>query len=305
MARRIVEITQNHYLSVERGFLRISQDKQLVARLPIDSVEALILHSDGAVCSANTLHRMALEKIPVVICDGARHTPTGFLLSLDGNYHQGAVMDAQISSALPLNKRLWQKIISAKVSQQAGLVNALGKNNARLLRLAKEVSSGDVTNCESQAARIYFPLVFGSSFKRNRYAKGINSLLNYGYMVLRAGVLRHIVAAGLHPTVGIFHRNRLNAMRLGDDVMEPFRPFVDWLVFQLAEKGETSLNPEIKTYLAALWQKDTPNSQGICEFWVCVQALAKSVAKSYLTKDIVLDLPKTLTPAQWKNFAQC
>lgn len=305
MARRIVEITQNHYLSVERGFLRISKDKQLIARLPIDSMEALILHSDGAVCSVNTLHRMAQEKIPVVICDGAKHIPTGFLLSLDGNYHQGAVMDAQISSTLPLNKRLWQKIISAKISQQAGLINALGKNNARLLRLAKEVSSGDATNCESQAARTYFPLVFGSSFRRNRYGKGINSLLNYGYMVLRAGVLRHIVAAGLHPTVGIFHRNRLNAMRLGNDIMEPFRPFVDWLVFQLVEKGKTSLDPQAKTFLTGLWQKDTPTDQGICEFWVCVQGLAKSLARAYLTKNIVLDLPKTLTPAQWRKFAQC
>jgi len=305
MARQIVEITQSHYLSIERGFLRISQDKQLVAKLPVDSVEALILHSNGAVCSANTLHRMAHEKIPVVICDGIRHTPTGFLLSLDGNYHQGAVMDAQISSTLPFKKRLCQKIISAKINQQAGVVKALGGNNARLLRLAKEVSSGDATNCESQAARIYFPLIFGASFRRNRNVKGINSLLNYGYMVLRAGVLRHIVAAGLHPTVGIFHKNRLNAMRLGDDIMEPFRPFVDWLVFQLAEKGETSLNPQVKTYLAGLWQQDTPTSQGVCEFWVCVQTLVKSVAKSYLTKNPSLDLPKTLTPAQWRKFAQC
>jgi CRISPR-associated protein Cas1 len=305
MARRIVEITQDRYLSVERGFLRISQDKQLIARLPIDSVEALILHSAGAVCSANTLHRMALEKIPVVVCDGARHTPTGFLLSLDGNYHQGAVMDAQVSSTLPFNKRLWQKIVSAKISQQASLVKALEKNNAPLLRLAKEVSSGDATNCESQAARIYFPLVYGASFRRSRYGKGINPLLNYGYMVLRAGVLRHLVAAGLHPTIGIFHRNRLNAMRLGDDLMEPFRPFVDWLVFQLAEKGKVSLDPEAKAYLAGLWQQETPAAHGMCEFWVCVQALAKSLAKSYLAKDIVLDLPKILTPAQWGNFTQC
>lgn len=305
MAHRIVEITQNHYLSVERGFLRISQDKQLIARLPIDSVGALILHSDGPICSVNTLHRMAQEKIPVVICDGTRHTPTGFLLSLDGNYHQGAVMDAQISSTLPLNKRLWQKIISAKISQQAGLVNALGKNNARLLSLANEVSSGDATNCESQAARIYFPLVFGASFRRNRYGKGINPLLNYGYMVLRAGVLRHLVAAGLHPTIGIFHRNRLNAMRLGDDIMEPFRPFVDWLVFQLAKQGKTSLDPQAKAYLAGLWKQETPTAQGMCEFWVCVQTLARSLAKSYLTKNFVLDLPKALTPAQWRTFAQC
>ena len=303
MGRQVVEITQiKQHVSIDRGFLIISYHGKEIGKIPLDLIDALILHSNGPSCSVKMLHRMAEKKIPVVICDGKTHSPSGVLLPIEGHHRQGAVMDAQLTATQPLRKQLWKKIIVSKILQQASLVAAVGENSAHLEKLAMQVNSGDTKNCEAQAAKIYFPLVFGVNFRRGRDLGGLNSLLNYGYMVLRAGILRQIVAAGLHPTIGLFHHNKLNAMRLADDLMEPFRPFVDWTVRKLSDSGLEDITPKAKAILVQIWQQSIPMRLGATQGQACLEVLAKSLAKIYLKERSALELPKKLTPNQWKNF---
>ena len=133
-------------------------------------------------------------------------------------------MRAQWQAKAPLLKRAWKQIIISKVRMQARVLAVFGQPNARLNQLARKVTSGDNTNIEAQAARYYWPLVLGKEFRRDRMGPGANSLLNYGYTVLRAVAARSVVAAGMHPTIGIHHSNRGNAFALADDIVEPFRP---------------------------------------------------------------------------------
>lgn len=234
MVGRIIEIsTDKKHLAVDRGFVCISENDRELARFPIDDIDAVIVHAHGITYTNNFLVRLAEHKIPFVVC-GANHAPVSYLLPLDGHYKQGAVMDAQVATKIPLNKKLWQDIIRTKIKMQANVLKYLGRNYRSLEEMAKGVRSGDVENIEGQAARFYWTELFGKDFKRDRELSGINSLLNYGYTILRSSTIRYIIGAGLHPTLGIHHCNMLNNARLGDDLMEPFRPYVDMMVHSLA-----------------------------------------------------------------------
>ena len=299
MSGRIVEIvSSNKHLAVERGFLTVSEGRIELARIPLDSIDSLILNAYGLTYTNNMLVRIADEKIPVVIC-GNNHEPKAFMLPIDGNYRQGAIMDAQAAASAPLKKRLWQQIVKCKISQQASLVSFIGEKPAHLLRLAKQVKSGDPDNCESQAARLYWPLLFGRQFRRDRFLPGINGLLNYGYTILRSAVVRAIVCAGLHPTMGLFHKNILNPMRLGDDLMEPFRPFVDMAVYQLVKSGNNDLSKNEKKRFAELLTLNLPTHLGETEMGYCIQFFAVSLAKVFLNEKKDLDLPKIMQQTDW------
>ena len=165
------------------------------------------------------------------------------LLSIDGNFQQAKRFDAQVAASLPLTKRLWAEIVKSKLQQQAAALEATGAPAIPLSALVKKVRSGDPDNYEAQGARRYWGLLFGDDFRRDQQTGGINSMLNYGYTVLRATTARAVVAAGLHPTLGLHHSNEGNAMRLVDDLMEPFRPVIDLKVWQLNRQGETFITP--------------------------------------------------------------
>ena len=157
--------------------------------------------------------------------------------------------------------------------------------------LASRVRSGDPENIEAQAARLYWPRLMGDKFRRDRDQAGQNSFLNYGYMVLRAATARSIVAAGLHPSLSIFHQSRGTALRLADDLMEPFRPFVDAIVRRLGESGAQDLGAEEKAALAAIAMLDLEGPRGASPVQVCLDRLATSLAQVYLGVRDTLELP--------------
>jgi len=165
-------------------------------------------------------------------------------------------MSRQIESSLPLRKNMWMQTVVAKIRNQAALLNALGEDNKRLLRLAEKVKSGDPENVEGQAASYYWDRLFilSEGFMRHRSGPPPNNLLNYGYAILRAVIARSLVASGLLPTLGIFHHNRYNAYCLADDIMEPYRPFVDKLVVEIVDARIPidELNKDLKAKLLCI-----------------------------------------------------
>ncbi|MDZ4124868.1 MAG: type II CRISPR-associated endonuclease Cas1, partial [Hydrogenophaga sp.] len=178
-----------------------------------------------------------------------------------------------------------------KLEQQAAALEATGAPTAPLSALAAKVKSGDPDNLEAQGARRYWGLLFGSGFRRDQSAGNTNALLNYGYTVLRAATARAVIAAGLHPSIGLNHSHDNNAMRLVDDLMEPFRPVVDLKVWQLMRNQEDEVTPETKRALVRTLYDGMQSEAGATPVMVCIQKLATSLALVYLGQRGKLDLP--------------
>jgi CRISPR-associated protein Cas1 len=200
-------------------------------------------------------------------------------------------MAAQIEGTRPLAKRLWQAVVRAKIVQQGAVLESLGRPSGGFHLLSRKVKSGDPENVEAQAARRYWPLIMGPEFRRDPDLPGVNGMLNYAYTVLRAGTARAVMAAGLHPAIGIHHRGPHNTFRLADDLMEPFRPIADLLIRRLTDDGATEVTPETKKAMAALPTLDMATAQGTTPLGTCLQRLATSLARAYETREAELDLP--------------
>jgi len=293
---RIVDITTDQqHLSALRGFLKVEHKGAEVGRVPLDDIAAVIVHGHGITYSNNLLVALAKRNALLVTC-GANHTPAGLFWPLSGHHLQGGRMRAQWQASKPLQKRLWQQLVQAKIRMQAAVLTGFGQPYGALEALASKVRSGDPENIEAQAARRYWPLLMGKTFRRDRAEPGVNSLLNYGYTVLRASTARAIVAAGLHPTIGLGHSNRANDLALADDLMEPFRPIVDVAARALSEGGVTSVTKEAKVIFAGLTALDLTMTQGESPVFMGLQRLATSLAKSFEAGRSGLDLPAPLAP---------
>jgi CRISPR-associated protein Cas1 len=298
MIGRIIEIAGNgRYLSLDRGFLVVSHKGEEIGRTPIDDVAALIGNAHGLVYSNNLLVALTERGAPFVLC-GANHRPAGLLWPVENHHRQAARMDAQLRATLPLRKRLWKQIVRAKIGMQAAAVAICGGPELSLRRLASKVRSGDPSNIEGQAARLYWGLLFGKSFRRNREAVGANAMLNYGYTVLRAIVARHVMAAGLHPGIPLHHANEGNAMRLVDDVMEPFRPLVDVCVRYLIDAGNVEMDIGVRRELAILGTRSLRTAHGVSPVSVVVQRLSTSLAQVYGKPSASLELPDVSFPVK-------
>lgn len=200
-------------------------------------------------------------------------------------------MDAQLHTTAPLRKRLWKQIVQAKINAQAVAIAYFGESNRPLQRMASKVRSGDPSNIDGQAARLYWKLLFGESFRRDRDAPGANAMLNYGYTVLRAVVARQVMAAGLHPGIPLHHANESNAMRLVDDLMEPFRPLVDVCVRKLIAAGRSKLDAGTRRELAILGTRSALTAYGMTTVSTTVQRLAASLAHVCEAGTGALELP--------------
>lgn len=291
---RIIEIAQNNrHLAVDRGFMTVSEDGQEIGRVPIDQIGAVIANAHGLTYSNNFLVRLADQCAPLVVC-GANHVPVSVVLPLESHHLQGDIITAQAALKPAALNRFWKEIIRAKLTQQAAVLTACGTVDTPLRYMAKQVKNGDPENLEGQGAKYYFQSLFGKDFRRDRGQSGINAMLNYGYTILRSAVIRSIVAAGLHPSLGIHHCNQYNAMRLADDLMEPFRPLVDFCVYRLPNKSDT-VTTEIKQRLVAVLSCTAQTSKGSCEINYLIENLAVSLAKCALGETDKLDLPPTMT----------
>ncbi len=294
MIGRIVEVADDRrHLFLSRGFLVVQDtegERKELGQVPLDDVAAVIANAHGLSYTNNLLVALAERCAPFVLC-AANHNAVGMILPIEGNYQQAKRFDAQIAATQPLMKRLWAEIVKSKLQQQAAALEAAGAPFIPLSALVRKVRAGDPDNFEAQGARRYWGLLFGEDFRRDQQAGGLNSMLNYGYTVLRAATARAVVAAGLHPTIGLHHSNEGNAMRLVDDLMEPFRPMIDLKVWQLHKQGEGQITPDSKRALVRTLYDDMQTSAGATPVMVCTQKLATSLAQVFMGEKNKLDLP--------------
>ncbi len=227
--------------------------------VPIEDIGILMLDNAQVTITQALLAKLLANNVAVISCD-ATHHPVGLLLPLEGNSLQSQKMRFQIEASMPLKKQLWQQTIEAKLANQAAHFRQLRKPYQFLQTLSETVKSGDVDNFEAQGASFYWKHLFAEElqFVRERFGAPPNNLLNYGYAILRAIVARALVGSGLLPTLGIFHRNQYNAYCLADDIMEPYRPYVDVLVYQMVRNNGQflELTPSMKKQLLELPQTD-------------------------------------------------
>ena len=299
MIGRIVEVADDRrHLFMHRGFMVVQDtegERKELGQVPLDDIAAVIANAHGLSYTNNLLVALVERGAPFVLC-GANHNAVGMLLPIDGNYQQGKRFDAQLEAAKPITKRLWAEVVRSKLQQQAAALEAIGRPTAPLSALIGKVRSGDPENLEAQGARRYWSLLFGEGFRRDQEASGLNAMLNYGYTVLRATMARSVIAAGLHPTLGMHHSNDSNPMRLVDDLMEPFRPVMDLKIWLLQNSGEASITPETKRALVRTLYDDMQTDMGATPVMVCMQKLATSLAQVYLGEREKLDLPLPSLP---------
>jgi len=288
---RVVEIAEEgRHLAKERGFLVVQAGREELGRIPLDDIAALIATARGTSLTTSLIAALAERGTPVVLC-GGNFAPAALVFPLAGHHAQQRRMEAQLEATRPLAKRLWAKVVSAKLRAQAAALEAAGQPGGALLRLARTVRSGDPGNAEAQGARRYWPLLMGEGFRRDPALPGANALLNYGYAVLRAGVARAVCAAGLHPSLGIFHRHPRNPLPLADDLMEPFRPLIDAEVCAMVSEGHAEVDTAAKRRLAALLAEDLPTAAGTSPLATCLVRCAASLAESYLSGVPALEFP--------------
>jgi CRISPR-associated protein Cas1 len=300
MLGRIVEISgEGRRLSLHRGFLEISGSDGLLGQVPINDIDAVIASSPAISYTNQALAALADRGAPVVIC-GSNFAPRAYLLPVDGHHAQGDRFEAQAAAKLPTKKRLWASIVKAKITAQAAALERIGASPIPLRHLVSRVRSGDPTNIEAQAAQKYLPALLGADFKRDRNAAGANACLNYGYTVLRAATARSVVAAGLHPSLGLHHKSKGSALRLSDDLMEPFRPAVDLLVVGLTREkhvnGALVLDPPTKRQLAAVLHADYVTDEGVTPLSTVLSRLAQSLVQVFLHERSALAFPKSAVP---------
>lgn len=260
------------------------QDDGEMKTVPIEDIGLVVLDHSQITITSGVIAKMLEKNVAIITCDGTHH-PTGLMLNLDGHTLQSRQFAAQVESSLPMRKNMWQQTITAKIYNQATLLEQLKKENKYLLNLAKDVKSGDAENHEAKAAGYYWRNLFPPSvaFRRDRFGMPPNNMLNYGYAILRAVVARSLVGSGLLPTLGIFHRNQYNAYCLADDIMEPYRPFVDKLVCTLTDPVEPliDLTPDVKRQLLTIPAMDVFMDGQKSPLLVAVQRTTASVAKCF------------------------
>lgn len=220
---------------------------------PIEDLGVVVLDHKQITLTHGLIEKLLDNNTALLTCDSSR-MPVGLMLPLCGNKTQSERFNSQINASDPLKKNLWQQTIKAKITNQAEVLKKFRSCNIRnMTHWAGEVKSGDPDNFEGRAAAYYWKEAFPQieNFTRGREENPPNNLLNYGYAILRAVIARSLVASGLLPTLGIHHHNRYNAYCLADDIMEPYRPFVDELVFLIVDSGEdyTELTTSLKSKL--------------------------------------------------------
>ncbi|MCA9061130.1 MAG: type II CRISPR-associated endonuclease Cas1 [Planctomycetaceae bacterium] len=237
MRNRILEISQQPArLKVEHRQLVLQHARDSPRSIPLEDVAVLIVAHPQVSYTQAVLSELVNNGGVLVTCDRSR-MPNGMLLPLEAHSTQTARFQQQFRMPLPRKKRLWQQVVRGKIAMQAFLLVELTGRDHGLTPLLAQVRSGDPTNVEARAARMYWTALLGKDFRRDRGAEDINAMLNYGYAILRAAMARAVCAAGLHPSVGLHHQNQYNAWCLADDMMEPFRPCVDRVVYRLSQGG--------------------------------------------------------------------
>lgn len=270
--------TKNEQLIIEK------QDTGEIISTPIEDIGILILDHQQITLTQYLLAKLLENNVAVITCDPTHH-PAGLFYCLDGHTLQSQKHQRQIEASVPLKKQLWQQTVVAKIKNQAELLKQQRIENKYLLKLCDLVRSGDPDNCEAKAAIYYWKHLFPDflQFTRDRNGPPPNNLLNYGYTILRALVARSLTASGLLPTLGIHHRNQYNNFCLADDIMEPYRPFVDAVVCHIVMMNGKFLDmtTSMKKQLLSIPAMDVKMEDQKSPLMNAVQRTTASLAKCF------------------------
>ena len=263
--------------------------------VPVEDIGMLVLENQQISLTHYLLDKLVSANVAVITCNDTHH-PTGLLMPLESNTLQSERFRAQILASEPLKKQLWQQTVKAKITNQAMVLKKWDGKHKLLSNLAKSVKSGDEGNNEAIAAAHYWQNLFPPAWNFYRKRDGVppNNLLNYGYAIVRAGMARAIVGAGLLPTLGIFHRNRYNAYCLADDLMEPYRPYVDMVVRTIIDKTSAveNITQLLKVELLKIPTLDVILADDKSPLMVAMQRTAVSAARCYAGEQRKLLLPQ-------------
>ena len=264
----------------EQMIIHTKEAPEMQKSVPIEDIGVVVLEHQQTTVTLPLLNALSDNNVAVVFCGNDR-MPNAMLMNLDSNKTQGESYRAQAEASEPLKKGLWKQIVEAKIRNQAALLRKVGKDGDKLKPYYMNVKSGDTDNREGIAAKIYWTELFGRDFIRAREGAAPNNLLNYGYTILRAAVARSLMGSGLLPAFGIFHRNRYNAFPLADDLMEPYRPYVDELVYNLHAAGKSQLTKEVKGELLRILFADTRFDKVLRPLDVGLTFTSASLAKCF------------------------
>lgn len=237
-----------------------TKNEQLVVQLPelnetksvpIEDIGMIVLEHQQITFTNRLIEKLTYQNAAIVCCN-QQHLPLSLVSPLSGHSEFNERLRFQLEASQPLKKNLWQQTVVAKINNQANGMAVLDKQNDKLRKWSREVTSGDATNKEANAAAFYWERFFDiPGFYRGQKGLPPNNLLNYGYAILRAICARSLIGSGMLPALGIHHANKYNAYCLADDIMEPYRPFVDQVVFSVVEQHDNidKLTREIKQQL--------------------------------------------------------
>lgn len=251
--------------------------------VPIEDVGVVILDHRQITITHALIDALLANNVAIVTSND-KHLPVGLMLPLDGNTLQSERFRAQIDASEPLKKQMWQQTVVAKILGQAHILGEQRIEHANMLAWAKSVRSGDTDNLEARAAAYYWRNIFeNDSFIRDPQGLSPNNLLNYGYSVVRAMMARSLVGAGLLPTLGIHHHSRYDAYCLADDIMEPYRPFVDMKVLEMWQKESIAedITSEQKRQLLGITTMDVTINGHRSPMMLAIQTTAQSVQKCF------------------------
>ncbi|STQ85952.1 type II CRISPR-associated endonuclease Cas1 [Helicobacter muridarum] len=281
-------------LRLENNHLCITQEQKENVKIPLSDILCIILESHQITFTNSLLNAFAYHKIVVFTCD-EHHLPSGIFIPFLGHYKSLSILQSQIALSKQRKAILWQQIIKSKINNQASLLKMLDKDKyTQLESLSKSVNLSDSSNNEAKAAAIYFKSLFGRDFSRkidlDNAIGTINAALNYGYAIVRGVITRVLCASGLNPVLGLFHCNQFNSFNLADDLIEPYRIFVDSLVFHMKECGDLGDNLGLADRLKLtkllnasilIDSKIYPLNRAVV---ISVQSLVKSFEKDYKLK---------------------
>ncbi len=295
MIKKIIEISQARtHLSIRYGQLILKREGEQISSISCEDVGVLLVDHRGVTYTHSVFTELLKNGAAIVLC-GEDHHPSGMILPIESNSVQTERYRHQIKVKEPVKKRLWKQIVRAKIRHQAKLVKDDEAAYGALKILEKKVRSGDPENIEARASKIFWSSFFeDESFRRDINGPSPNNMLNYGYMVMRAAVARAICSAGLMPSLGLHHRNRYNAFCLADDVLEPFRGFVEARVKQLYEGGEGTedLGQYVKARLLDVLYDEINIAGFKGPLMVGLHRTAASLYRVFTGEQEKIDLPK-------------
>jgi CRISP-associated protein Cas1 len=276
---------KNDQLQIEIPEAGMLAEKDRTTLIPVEDIGVVILDHSQLTITHHLIHKLLENNCALITCDDKR-MPAGMMLNLNGNTLQQERFEAQLQTTIPLKKQLWAQTIEAKISNQAAVLKKREIKHDNMLHWAQSVKSGDSENHEARSAAYYWQNLFGNEIFFNRDPDGAppNNLLNYGYAILRAVAARSLVGSGLLPTMGIHHHNRYNAYCLADDVMEPYRPYVDEVVLSIMGKklNIAELTKEVKMELLGIPVTDVIINGQSSPLMIAMQQTTASLAKCFM-----------------------